>query len=165
MAPEVLNKNYNEKCDIWSCGVILFVMLVGYPPFAGDKNEDIFKRIQRGTILFNCTIIIYIILARDWKNYSEEGKLLLNKMLTYDPVERISVEEALKDQWFAKFENKVEIESDKLLSSLQNLKKFRVNIYIYIYIVRRETPKSSFELHFYSSVLKETGERASKNIQ
>lgn len=52
IAPEVLQKNYDEKCDIWSCGVILYILLAGYPPFNGRTEQDIFNKILKGKITF-----------------------------------------------------------------------------------------------------------------
>ena len=46
IAPEVLNWNYNEKCDIWSCGVILYILLCGFPPFNGFNNDEIISKIK-----------------------------------------------------------------------------------------------------------------------
>ena len=52
IAPEVLQKNYNEKCDIWSCGVIMYIMLYGYPPFNGRTEEDIMERVLSGKFCY-----------------------------------------------------------------------------------------------------------------
>ena len=49
IAPEVLNKKYNEKCDIWSCGVILFILLSGQPPFNGQSDQEIMKKVRAGS--------------------------------------------------------------------------------------------------------------------
>jgi len=48
IAPEVINNCYNEKCDMWSCGVILYILLCGCPPFSGESDDEIFKKIKIG---------------------------------------------------------------------------------------------------------------------
>ena len=53
IAPEVLSGRYNEKCDVWSAGVILFILLVGYPPFSGVNEEEIIKQVKRAKLSFS----------------------------------------------------------------------------------------------------------------
>jgi calcium-dependent protein kinase len=76
MAPEVLNKSYDHKCDIWSCGVVLYIMLCGRPPFNADHNLEIMRLIKIGN---------YSLEGKNWKYVSPLAKDLLNKMLCYDP--------------------------------------------------------------------------------
>ena len=81
IAPEVLNKNYNEKCDIWSAGVITFILLCGMPPFNGTSDQEILKKVREGHFYFE---------DRIWKTVSENGKSFIRSLLTYNAAERPS---------------------------------------------------------------------------
>lgn len=91
MAPEVLKNSYDFKCDIWSCGVILYIFLCGYPPFNGKNNTEIFERILQGAYCFP---------VEDWSYVSQEAKDLVTKMLTYEPSKRPTADDLLKHPWF-----------------------------------------------------------------
>ena len=97
IAPEVLKKNYNEKCDIWSCGVILYILLVGYPPFKGNNTTELFENISIGK---------YSVSSTGWKKISHSAKDLVCKMLEYDPAKRISSQEAMEHPWIKSFPRK-----------------------------------------------------------
>lgn len=90
IAPEVLNHSYTEKCDIWSCGVILCLLLSGHPPFDGKTELEIFTKIIKGTYSLSSDI---------WSKVSNEAKVLISKMLTIDPDQRITADQALSDPW------------------------------------------------------------------
>jgi calcium-dependent protein kinase len=90
IAPEVLKKNYTEKCDIWSIGVILYILLCGYPPFNGANDKQIIEAVLRGK---------YTLDEPEWEDISDEAKDLVRKMLEYDPVKRISASDALQHKW------------------------------------------------------------------
>lgn len=81
IAPEVLVTDYDEKCDVWSIGVIMFILLSGKPPFDGDTDKEICKKVRDGK---------YSIAGPEWDEISDEAKDLLKKLLTYDPKNRIS---------------------------------------------------------------------------
>jgi calcium-dependent protein kinase len=93
IAPEVLKGDYNEKCDIWSIGVILYILLSGKPPFDGNDDKEIVNSVRIGT---------YSLSGAEWKNISAEAKDLIKKMLTYDIAQRISAESALTHPWIKK---------------------------------------------------------------
>jgi calcium-dependent protein kinase len=93
IAPEVLNESYDEKCDIWSCGVILYILICGYPPFNGDSDNDIMKAVLKGKFSFP---------NEDWKNVSKEAKDLITNMLKFDSKQRYSSKDCLAHPWFKK---------------------------------------------------------------
>ena len=99
MAPEVLKRKYDEKCDLWSIGVILYILLTGRPPFDGNDDEEILKNVEKG---------VYDKTSYPFPSLSALAKDLINKLLQYDPKKRISAEEALEHQWFktAEFKRK-----------------------------------------------------------
>jgi len=116
IAPEVLKNSYNNKCDVWSCGVILFVLLCGYPPFNAPTEDEILQLVVQGKYNFNSV---------EWESVSENAKQLIRKMMTYDPQKRITAEEALNDPWFTKRRENIDLKiNNKAKSALDNLKKF-----------------------------------------
>ena len=104
IAPEVLKNGYNEKCDLWSCGVILYILLCGSPPFYGKNEKEIFKKILDGNFSFRHKI---------WNKISTEGKNLVLKLLQVNPMKRLSAQEALEDVWFQKNLNINTLEKEK----------------------------------------------------
>jgi calcium/calmodulin-dependent protein kinase I len=91
VAPEVLKqKGYGSACDIWSMGVVLYIMLCGYAPFHNDNVQRLFQVIMRGRISFP---------DREWAGISETAKDLVRKMLTVDPATRITARGVLEHPW------------------------------------------------------------------
>lgn len=90
LAPEVLDRHFDEKCDLWSAGVIFYILLCGYPPFNGPSDKDIFFAIKRGKFTFP---------EEEWSGISQEAKDMIKSLLQMDPKRRPSAEEALKHPW------------------------------------------------------------------
>ena len=72
IAPEVLNNSYDEKCDLWSIGVILYILLCGYPPFNGSNDEQIIKKVKEGK---------YRTDEEEWQNISSDAIDIINQLL------------------------------------------------------------------------------------
>jgi len=92
VAPQVLAGSYDEKCDIWSCGVICYILLCGYPPFFGDTDEQILKSVKKGVFDFP---------SPDWDLITKEGKDLIKNMLTLSAESRPSAQTLLDHKWLA----------------------------------------------------------------
>ncbi|CAJ1359742.1 unnamed protein product [Effrenium voratum] len=90
VAPEVLKGDYDEKCDVWSAGVISFVLLCGFPPFSGDTDPEILKKVKSGSFEFR---------SPEWDTISQGAKNLITQMLTYDPFIRPTAEVVLLSPW------------------------------------------------------------------
>lgn len=115
IAPEVLNESYDEKCDIWSCGVILYILLCGYPPFNGESDTDIMKAVRTG---------VYDFPVEEWATVSKEAKDLVSSMLKYDPKQRLSAKDCLVHPWIKKYDQLSEQKISQ--TALLKMKKFKV---------------------------------------
>lgn len=117
IAPEVLKRRYDEKCDVWSCGVILYIVLCGYPPFNGASDKIIMEKVAKGTFSFP---------AEEWSHISDDAKRLIKRMLSYEPENRCTAEEALNDGWMKKWSAaSTKVEKPIALRALNNLRTFR----------------------------------------
>jgi calcium-dependent protein kinase len=120
IAPEVLQNFYNEKCDIWSCGVIMYILLCGSPPFYGNTDDEIYARVKDGKFSLD---------SEEWDEISDEAKDLLRNSLKKDLNKRYSCEDALNHSWFKKFAIKEtkDINIEILKKAIINLKDFRAD--------------------------------------
>ncbi|XP_032805952.1 calcium/calmodulin-dependent protein kinase type II delta chain isoform X35 [Petromyzon marinus] len=91
LSPEVLRKDpYGKPVDMWACGVILYILLVGYPPFWDEDQHKLYQQIKAGAYDFP---------SPEWDTVTAEAKNLINQMLTINPAKRITAAEALKHPW------------------------------------------------------------------
>lgn len=90
VAPEVLSRQYTKSCDIWSIGVITYILLCGYPPFYGDSDTQIFSSVRAGIFDFP---------SPDWDTISDGAKDFICCLLKLDPSERVTAEQALNHKW------------------------------------------------------------------
>eukprot|EP00914_Ancora_sagittata_P001760 GHVO01004200.1.p1 GENE.GHVO01004200.1~~GHVO01004200.1.p1 ORF type:complete len:523 (+),score=99.29 GHVO01004200.1:36-1604(+) len=116
IAPEVLHGTYDEKCDVWSIGVILYILLSGCPPFYGSTEFEILKRVETGKFSFNLP---------QWRKVSEPAKDLIRRMLTYAPKTRISALEALEHEWLQEMTSEKLTDLPALEATMDNMRQFQ----------------------------------------
>ncbi|KAK6269000.1 hypothetical protein QUC31_013160 [Theobroma cacao] len=114
VAPEVLRRSYGKEIDIWSAGIILYILLSGVPPFWAETEKGIFDAITEGELEFE---------SQPWPSISESAKDLIRKMLTMDPKKRLTSAQVLEHPWMREGGEA----SDKPIDSavLSRLKQFR----------------------------------------
>ena len=93
ISPEVLNEDWDEKSDVWSCGVIMYMLLSGVAPFFGASNEEIVSRVAKGVFKFPSKL---------FSSVSKEAKSFIERMLTYDVDKRITASECLSHPFLKK---------------------------------------------------------------
>ena len=93
IAPEVLRRNYNKSCDLWSVGVIAYILLCGYPPFNGRDNNETHRLILKGLFRYP---------SEEWDGVSREARDFICRLLKMDPNTRMTTEQALRHPWIIK---------------------------------------------------------------
>eukprot|EP00917_Polyrhabdina_sp_WS-2016_P028829 GHVP01061399.1.p1 GENE.GHVP01061399.1~~GHVP01061399.1.p1 ORF type:complete len:487 (+),score=69.63 GHVP01061399.1:245-1705(+) len=99
VSPEVMEGSYVEKCDLWSIGVIVYMLLSGSPPFNGSADHEILLAVKRGRFSFN---------GPRWEGTSNEAKKFICRLLQINPDLRPSAAEALQDPWLTKQKNEAD---------------------------------------------------------
>jgi serine/threonine protein kinase len=92
IAPDVLKKRYDKSCDLWSVGVIAYILLCGYPPFNGADNKEVYKSVRTGRLRFP---------SSDWSSIDGRAKDFIRQLLQRDPRKRMTAEEALEHPWLS----------------------------------------------------------------
>uniref|UniRef100_A0A673HPH0 calcium/calmodulin-dependent protein kinase n=1 Tax=Sinocyclocheilus rhinocerous TaxID=307959 RepID=A0A673HPH0_9TELE len=145
LSPEVLRKDpYGKPVDMWACGVILYILLVGYPPFWDEDQHRLYQQIKAGAYDFP---------SPEWDTVTPDAKDLINKMLTINPSKRITAAEALKHPWICQRSTVASMMHRQ--ETVECLKKFNA----------RRKLKVSFGLTLLRQLLHESTESANTTIE
>lgn len=147
LAPEVINGNYTEKCDLWSAGVLLYVLLSGNSPFTGKTERGITESILRGSFTFSGNV---------WNGISDAAKNLIIQLLKFNPDERIPIENVMNHPWLSAIVPKSPSREDSA-QYLVNLSSFQSSLeikkvflrYISTFFITNEERDDLFELFNY----------------
>ncbi|CAI7720204.1 calcium-dependent protein kinase 3, putative [Plasmodium vivax] len=115
VAPQVLGGRYDYKCDLWSAGVLFYILLCGYPPFYGESDHEILTRVKSGKFTFK---------GKEWTHVTEEARDLIKRCLTMDPQKRATASEALRHPWFKKKPSTFTLDFKIDIHVLENFKNY-----------------------------------------
>uniref|UniRef100_A0A2I3GBI1 calcium/calmodulin-dependent protein kinase n=1 Tax=Nomascus leucogenys TaxID=61853 RepID=A0A2I3GBI1_NOMLE len=144
LSPEVLRKDpYGKPVDMWACGVILYILLVGYPPFWDEDQHRLYQQIKAGAYDFP---------SPEWDTVTPEAKDLINKMLTINPAKRITASEALKHPWICQRSTVASMmhrqETVDCLKKFNARRKLKVRNFTFLWgAIRCVQPKNVFSSH------------------
>eukprot|EP00347_Sterkiella_histriomuscorum_P017216 403350235 len=134
LPPEIIRRQFHKNSDIWSCGVILHILLSGYPPFCGRDEVEILNKIKQGS---------YSLKAVEWKNITSDGKKLIHKMLQYDAKQRFTVLQCMEDVWFQRQESIRGMGRIITIDCINNLRSFcseqKLQSAVVNYLANKET--------------------------
>lgn len=137
VAPEILkNQPYDQSCDMWSVGVVLYVMLCGYTPFMEENQEKMFERIKLGDWKFN---------DDDWSHISKEAKCLIKDLMNTNVEKRLTASAALKSKWITGVTDKYLSDRD-LTSTMRLIKDKRPRLKDLTHVFKALTTKAKTEL-------------------
>uniref|UniRef100_A0A7N6FCP5 calcium/calmodulin-dependent protein kinase n=1 Tax=Anabas testudineus TaxID=64144 RepID=A0A7N6FCP5_ANATE len=140
LSPEVLRKDpYGKPVDMWACGVILYILLVGYPPFWDEDQHRLYQQIKAGAYDFP---------SPEWDTVTPEAKDLINKMLTINPAKRVTATDALKHPWICQRSTVASMmhrqETVECLKKFNARRKLKVSdIRIFVFVVPQESSESA----------------------
>lgn len=121
VAPEVLaHRPHDEKCDSWSCGVLLYLLLAGFPPFYGHTREEVLAAAVKGKVEFY---------HPNWNKVSSLAKHLILSLLKYDPKERMSMAEALRHPWVGRHRTQHSVSLSELRHVFTSMKSFKMQMF------------------------------------
>ena len=154
VAPEVLQGEYDEKCDIWSIGALTYIMLCGDPPFKGNSNHEIFNKILREDVKFS---------SKKWEKISDNAKNFVKNCLIKIPDKRPNAIQCLNNLWFKDILNDVHSVNNISVDILNNLKNFSIKekftkmVIKYLLNTLTEKEKNIYKKAFYAMDYKHKG--------